>query len=171
MANWFMGSLGLGIIFTGLLFFLGFYIYGALALMTIAKRTKTENAWLAWIPIANIYLMMRIGKLPTWTLALWALIFVPMLGGIASAGMAVWYWWAIAEQRGKEGWWGILMLVPIVNLVMVGILAWGEDDKKSVAPAAKKDPVKQKVVTKKSPTKKVVAKKAPTKKKVVKKKK
>ena len=45
------------------------YIYSALALMAIAKRTKTKNAWLAWIPIANIYLMTQIGGLhPAWTL-------------------------------------------------------------------------------------------------------
>ena len=28
-----------------------FYIYLALALQTIAKKTNTENAWWAWIPI------------------------------------------------------------------------------------------------------------------------
>ena len=121
-----------------LVFIIAFYVYFSLALMTIAKRTKTENAWLAWIPIVNIYLMMKIGKLPTWSLALWALVFVPMLGGLASAGMTVWYWWAIAERRGKEGWWGILMLVPLVNLVLVGILAWGVDAEKKSAPVAKK---------------------------------
>lgn len=143
-----MGSLLFGLIALVGLLAIALYVYGSLALMTIAKRTKTENAWLAWIPIANIYLMMRIGKLPTWSLALWALIFVPMLGGLTAAGMNVWYWWMIAERRGKEGWWGILMLVPILNLVLLGILAWGEDEKK---PAAKK---KKKVAKKKVTTRK-----------------
>lgn len=125
------------------------YVYGSLSLMAIAKRTNTENAWLAWIPIANIYLMMKIGKLPTWSLALWALIFVPTVGALASAGMTVWYWWAIAERRGKEGWWGILMLVPILNLVLIGILAWGKDEKKPVVKVAKKKAPKKKVTRKK----------------------
>ena len=159
MENGFMGGALIGLFITAAIIFIGFYIYASLALMTIAKRTKTKDAWLAWIPIANIYLMMKIGRLPTWTLALWALIFVPMLGGLAGAGMTIWSWWAIAEQRGKDGWWGILMLVPLLNLVLIGILAWGADDKKPTAPSVAK------IAKKKAP-----AKKTPVKKKVVKKK-
>jgi hypothetical protein len=108
------------------LVFLAFYIYGALALMYIAKRTDTANAWLAWIPIANLYLMLKIGKLH------WAWIFViflpiiPLLGSLLMAVAMVYIWWKIAEARNKPGWWGILMLIPIVNLILMGILAWGE---------------------------------------------
>ncbi len=102
------------------------YIYSALALMAIAKRTKTKNAWLAWIPIANIYLMTQIGGLhPAWTLAI-LLAFIPFIGGVAFAAVAAYLWWNIAEKCKKPGWWGILMLIPIVNFVLMGILAWGK---------------------------------------------
>ncbi|MBI1941575.1 MAG: hypothetical protein HYS33_08730, partial [Acidobacteria bacterium] len=51
----FLGAM-LGIM---LLVFAVFYVYSSLALQTIAKKTNTENAWLAWIPIANVILMLN----------------------------------------------------------------------------------------------------------------
>jgi hypothetical protein len=32
----------------------------------------------------------------------------------------------VAEARGKEGWLGILMVVPILNLFLPGYLAWAD---------------------------------------------
>jgi hypothetical protein len=47
-----------------LLFFAAIYIYMSMALMTIATKTNTPNGWLAWIPIANIFLMLQIARKP-----------------------------------------------------------------------------------------------------------
>jgi hypothetical protein len=55
---------------TFLLFFAVFYVYTALALMTIATKTNTPNGWLAWIPIANIILMLNIARKPIWWIVL-----------------------------------------------------------------------------------------------------
>jgi len=38
----------------------------ALSLQTIATKTNTENAWLAWIPVVNLILMLNIAKKPIW---------------------------------------------------------------------------------------------------------
>lgn len=38
---------------------IGFVLF-ALGLMTLAKRKGINNAWLAWIPIANLYIMGKI---------------------------------------------------------------------------------------------------------------
>lgn len=102
------------------------YIYGALALMAIAKRTNTPNAWLAWIPIANVYLMTQIGKTPWWTIFGLILVFIPFIGSLIVAGLTIYWWWFISKARSKPEWWGILMIIPIVNWVMMGIMAWGE---------------------------------------------
>jgi hypothetical protein len=123
-----LGAAGLlTIIFASVVYVLvliGVYVYFALALMTIANKTKTKNAWLAWIPIANIYLMTQIAKLKGWwTLAI-LLSVIPIVGGLAFLGISIWWWWLIAERRKKPGWWGILMAIPIVNLIIIGILAW-----------------------------------------------
>jgi hypothetical protein len=113
-----------GMILVVVLLALAFYVYMALALQTIAKKTKTENAWLAWIPIANIYLMTQIGGLSGWwTLGILA-VFVPFVGSMAVAALMIYLWWQICDARGKPGWWALLMLIPIVNVIMPGIIAW-----------------------------------------------
>lgn len=112
-------GLGMGIIFVALLFGLAGYIYVSLALQTIATKTNTANAWLAWIPIANIFLMLSIAKKPMW----WFLLFlVPLLNII----MLIIVWMAVAEARGKPSWWGILTIVPVANLIVPGVLAWSD---------------------------------------------
>jgi len=69
--------------------------------------------------------MTQIAKVPWWTLLI--AIFggvIPFFGGLAAMGIMLWWWWRIAEERNKPGWYGILMLVPIVNFVIMGIIAW-----------------------------------------------
>jgi hypothetical protein len=104
------------------MFFLVFgaavYIYFALALYTIAQKTNTENPWLAWIPIANIILILNIAKKPIWWIILF---FIPLV-----VVVAVLVWMGVAEARNKPGWWGILMIVPLVNLIVPGYLAWAD---------------------------------------------
>jgi len=100
------------------------YIYTALALMTIAQKTKTKNPWLAWIPIANLYLMTQIGKVPWWTILFLILAFIPFLGMIIAIALTIFWWWKIAEARKMEGWLGVLTVVPIVNWVVIGMIAW-----------------------------------------------
>ncbi|MGD0009783.1 MAG: DUF5684 domain-containing protein [Terriglobia bacterium] len=96
-----------------------FYVYIALALQTIAKKTNTENGWLAWIPVANIFLMLNIAKKPLW----W---FILCLIPLVNIVIIIIVWMAIAEARGKPSWWGILMIVPVVNLIVPGYLAWAD---------------------------------------------
>jgi len=130
-----LGPLGAFLAFGLIMILVGLaiYIYTAIALMIIANKTKTKNGWLAFIPVANLYLMTQIGKLPWWWLlvivGLWIVSMIPIIGIIASIAMLVvmaYLWWKVAEAVNKPGWWGILMVIPIVNLVMVGIMAWGK---------------------------------------------
>ncbi len=111
---------------TSLIITIVMYIYFAIALMSIAKKTNTPNGWLAFIPIANVYLMTQIASLPAWyTLAI-LLPIIPLLGGLAMLVAMVYFWWKIAEAINKPGWWGILIIIPVVNLVIVGMMAWGK---------------------------------------------
>jgi hypothetical protein len=118
----------LGIAFAGLLVVLiAIYVYSSFALMTLAKRLKTENAWIAWIPIVNLYLVTQIAKKEWW----WALIIVfanivPFVGWLISVGSSVYMYFLIAERRKYPGWTGALMVIPFVNLIYLGFLAWGE---------------------------------------------
>lgn len=112
-------AVAMSVLMFGLLFGLAVYIYFALALQTIATKTNTENSWLAWIPIANIVLMLNVAKKPLW----WILLFLVPLVNIV---MAVIVWMAVAEARNKPNWWGILTIVPFVNLIVPGYLAWSD---------------------------------------------
>jgi len=113
-----LAALG-AMLFFFFIFALAIYVYMALALQTIAKKTNTENPWLAWIPIANLILMLNIAKKPLWWIILCLIPFVNIV-------IFIILWMAIAEARNKPNWWGILMLVPVVNLFVPGYLAWAD---------------------------------------------
>ncbi len=101
------------------IFGLAAYIYFALALQTIAQRTHTKDAWLAWIPLLNIILMLNIAQKPLW----WILLFLVPLVNIV---ITVIVWMAMAKARQKPEWLGILIIVPLANFVLPGILAWAD---------------------------------------------
>lgn len=112
-------GLGAGVILFCLVIGIGAYVYFALALQTIANKTNTQNSWLAWIPIANLVLMLNIAKKPLWWIVLF---FIPVVNLV----IAVMVWMAVAEARGKPNWWGILAIVPVANIVVPGVLAWSD---------------------------------------------
>jgi hypothetical protein len=99
--------------------FVVFYIYWALATQTIARKTNTENGWLAWIPIANVILWANIAKKPIW----WGILCLVPLVNIV---FMILLWMAMAEARNKPNWWGILMIVPVLGLIVPGYLAWSD---------------------------------------------
>ncbi|MFC1954871.1 DUF5684 domain-containing protein [Chloroflexota bacterium] len=98
---------------------LAVYFWLALCLHMIANKTKTQNAWLAWIPIVNIYLMCKIaGRSGWWTI----LFFIPLLNVV----ILVVIWMGIAQARNRDSLLGILMIIPFVNLIIPGVLAFSE---------------------------------------------
>ncbi len=102
-----------------LLIGLAVYVYTALAVQTIAEKTNTENPWLAWIPIANLILLLNIAKKPIWWIVL---CLIPLVNII----IIIMVWMGVAEARGKPSWVGILMIVPLVGAIVPGYLAWAD---------------------------------------------
>ena len=101
------------------------YIYFAFAWMTIARKLKYKNSWLAWIPIANIAMILQIGGFH------WAWIFlliIPILGWIVVFVLAVIATWRIFEKRKYPGWFSLSMIIPqiggILYLIAIGFVAW-----------------------------------------------
>jgi hypothetical protein len=101
--------------------FLAFYAYLAICLMKMAKKTNTENAWLAWIPIGNLILLLQISKKPIWWIILFFIPFVNLV-------MMILVWMAVAKELGKPDWLGVLMIVPVANIVIPGYLAFSKND-------------------------------------------
>lgn len=103
------------------------YIYWAFAYMIIAQKLKYKKPWLAWVPIANLFLLPILAK-KEWQ---WGfLLLVPIINSV----FIVLWTWQIYERRKYPGW---LSLVPILsfipslgflaivaNLIIVGFVAW-----------------------------------------------
>ena len=80
------------------------YVMFSLGLMTLAKNKGIANAGLAWIPIANLYILGKIVEtvdigtlkiqrldiiLPVSVLAMWVLGLIPVIGWILSIAYAI----------------------------------------------------------------------------------
>ena len=98
---------------------LAFYAYMAYALMVLADKTKTPNSWMAWVPLLNAFLMVKIAGKSYW----WILLFIIPLVNIVCAVIV---WMEIAKRRNKPSWVGVLIIVPLVNLIVPGYLAFSE---------------------------------------------
>lgn len=116
----FSTSMSAGAVIALLFVSVAVYVYYAFSLMTIAHKTDTGSAWMAWVPILNVYLMCKVADKPGWWLLV--IMFVPFVNIV----LTVILWMRIAEVRGFPGWWGILMLVPVVNFIVPGYLAFAE---------------------------------------------
>lgn len=104
---------------TQLLIMAATYVWLAITLQIIAKKTNKTTAWLAWIPLLNILLMCDIAGRPGWWLVLFLLPCVNIVIGVI-------VWMGIAQARKKAAWLGILTIVPIVGWVAMGYLAFSK---------------------------------------------
>ena len=125
------------------------YVFLAIALRTIARKTGTQGGWRAWVPIVSLFLELEIAELSYW----WALfVIVPFLIGVGAGlshntsliasfktvsnfyqvvefAVTAYIWSRIARRRGFSPWLGLLSLVPIANYVLYGVLAFSESGK------------------------------------------
>jgi hypothetical protein len=100
------------------------YVYFSLCLYLIAKKLNVQAPWTAWIPIVNIWTLLQAAGKPCW----WVLLFfIPFVSIIVIA----YVWMCIAENLGRNKWLGLLMLVPIVNLVYIGVLAFSKQEQQA----------------------------------------
>ena len=107
-------------------FFIAIYVYSAFAFMAIAKKNHEGPLWFAWVPFLNLVLLLKIAKIDwQWIFALFVGI-IPVIGGALIMAGFVYVWWKIVKHMHKPEWYAILMIVPIVNLVVMGYLAWGK---------------------------------------------
>ena len=101
-----------GLIILAIIIIFVFYIYTALVWMTIARKLKYKYPWLAWIPIANFFLLPILAK-KHWT---WGFMFLVPIANVVF--FFIWTW-NIFEQRKYPGW---LALIPLLG--MIPILGW-----------------------------------------------
>lgn len=95
------------------------YIYWCLCLFTIAKKLDVPAPWTAWIPIVQVWPFVKSASKPWW----WILL---LLVPIVNIGVIIYLWICITENMRRNKWLGLLMIVPLVNLVFLGLLAFSE---------------------------------------------
>lgn len=95
------------------------YIYNSLCLHKIANKTNTPYGWLAWLPIANLFLMLMIAKKSFWW---FLLLLIPLVNFICFLII----WMDVAKSRNKPAWLGLLMAIPLANFIIMGYLAFSK---------------------------------------------
>lgn len=95
------------------------YFVEVIPIYTIARKCGQEYAWLAWVPIADAWLLFDLAGLP-----------IEYMLGLLIPGLNLvlvgFVWWQIAENTNKPGWIGLLMLIPLVNLGVGYYIAYVE---------------------------------------------
>lgn len=93
------------------------YLYFSLCLYLIAQKLNVSGAWVAWVPLFQVFTFLQSASKPAW----WVLLFfVPFVNMV----IPTYLWMCISENLGREKWFGLLMLVPVVNLIYLGMLAF-----------------------------------------------
>jgi hypothetical protein len=100
---------------------IGFYVYFSLCMYLIAKKLDVPAPWTAWVPILNIWpFFASAGKSLWWVL----LMFIPFVNFI----VVIYLWMCITENLSRNKWLGLLMLVPVANLVYPAVLAFSSGE-------------------------------------------
>lgn len=128
------------------------YVYYALCLQFIAKKTNTGNGWMAWIPVINLFLLLNISQLryrvfflpiiafivlsampafgPISPVVGLILALIMMLNAIYFIFLAAYIWYKVAKIRGKSTALSvvlaILMFISPLNAVALGYLAFSK---------------------------------------------
>ena len=103
------------------------YVYAAIAWMTIGRKLGYKNSWIAFIPIANYFLLPILAR-KHWT---WGfMFFLP----IANFVFAIIWQWNIFERRKYPGALSLIMIgwvIPFLSwlaslayMVVIGLVAW-----------------------------------------------
>lgn len=109
------------------IFLLVAYIYYCLVWYTLANKLKYKNAWIAWIPIANLFLLPILAK-KHWALGF--LLLIPFVNLIFSI---IWCW-DIYKRRKFSGALSLIKagyvippLIPFVfiaDFIIMGLIAF-----------------------------------------------
>lgn len=98
------------------------YVYRSYSLMSIAKKLKEPDAWFAWIPILDLILIFKLGgRNPLYLL----LLFLPVIGQIVIYVMEILAYMHIAERMKRDKMLGLLKIIPVGELILLGVLNWG----------------------------------------------
>jgi hypothetical protein len=101
------------------------YLFICYCGLLICRKTGHEPGWLIWVPILQLFPLLRSAGMAQW----WFVAFlVPVLNLLAHVLWSV----KIVQARAKSLWVALLLLLPVTNVFALSYLAF------SSAPAPKK---------------------------------
>ncbi|MDH3520446.1 MAG: hypothetical protein OEM49_08320 [Myxococcales bacterium] len=121
------------------LFFVSLQLIFCYAVQTIADKQDVPHSWMAWVPILQLYPMIKPGGsfahfLLLIAAGIAAIVAGSLLGPLGavlvvawSAGALVYFVqlvWNTAENRGVPGWVGLLAFLPLVNVAAYLFIAF-----------------------------------------------
>ena len=102
------------------------YFYVVVCLISLAEKLgRTEYGFMLAVPIMNVYFLIKIADLSSWWLIL---AFIPGLNYLLLAFCFM----RISAFLGKSPWLGLGMFVPVVNLGIMGYLAFFDHEPKDL---------------------------------------
>jgi|SRR5690349_156796 Family of unknown function (DUF5684) len=111
-----LAALSGGAIMFVLLLLVAVYALSAYPLVRIANRTNDcgDIAWWAWVPVMNVILMCRIGRVNGWT-ALLLLCGALPFGALITLGYTVYLWVQIGRRFDRTGLAVLAAALPIIG--------------------------------------------------------
>lgn len=133
-----------------ILFTIALYIFISLVYYSIGKKTGQSSPGISWIPIIGPPLILTTATgIPFWPLLLIMLIsfFLPFFTfvfflfsnfptiiyflfytstSLLMAGYNLILHWKTFEKMNQPAWWSILIFVPIVQIIVLWVVAWGK---------------------------------------------
>jgi len=95
------------------------YLFFCFCCMLICKKTSNEPGILVWLPVLQVFPLLRAAGMSGW----WFFMFLlPGLNVIAGIVWSV----KICRTRGKSGWLGLFLLLPVTNLFVFLYLAFSD---------------------------------------------
>lgn len=96
------------------------FIWNAICLRRIAKKSRTEPSWLAWVPIGHLYLIFKLARTSGWYMPF---VCVPFFGSLLYLAVLT----RVPKCLGIVGAQRFLMIIPIVNDIYIGWLAFRQE--------------------------------------------
>lgn len=101
-------------------FVIATYIYMAYTQYVIAKKCGcNDTAFLAFIPVVNMFLLCQMAKKPGWW---FVLLLIPFVSIVFYAIL----WIEAAKNAGHSSVWGFLAIIPPICLIAWGVIAFGK---------------------------------------------
>lgn len=113
------GAIGGVIMLVYLAFVLAIYLFFCYCMKLIVEKTGQEAGVMIWIPLLQIFPMLRAaGMNPLFFIA----FFIPIVNIL----VGIYMWVQISINRGKGALFGILMIVPVINIFAFLYLAFSD---------------------------------------------